>query len=129
MSATHDPVLEHEPIEDVTPVRLQATSLESTAPEYLLTCKRDLADGGLAPAVLSIEARFDTDCSLDVQEEVDHVREHVRAASFLGAGRVTVHVEEVADEATAVPALEACAERAEREGVHLEVEGPVAVGD
>lgn len=127
MSTTRDPVLEHEPVEDVTPVRLDADSLESTAPEYLLEVKRDLADAGLAPAALTVRARFDADCSLDLQEEVDHLRAQVRAASFLGAGRVTVRVDAVADESAAVPALEACAERAEREGVHLAVEGPVTV--
>lgn len=127
MRATTEPGLDHEPIEDVTPVRLSAASLESTAPEYLLECKRDLADAGLAPATLEVTACFDDDCSLATQEEVERLRQHVRAASFLGAGRLAVRVEEVADERTVTPALEACAERAEREGVRLEVEGSVSI--
>lgn len=127
MSTTTDSRLDHEPVEDVTPVCLSAASLESTAPEYLLECKRRLADADLAPAALEVEACFDDDCSLATQDEVEHVREHVRAAAFLGAGRLTVRVAEVADERTVTPALEACAERAAREGVRLEVDGPVSV--
>lgn len=127
MSATTEFRLDHEPIEDLTPVRLSGASLSSTAPEYLLECKRDLADAGLTPAVLAVDACFDDDCSLATQEEVDRIREHVRAASFLGAARLTVRVDEVADERTVAPALEACAERAEREGLRLEVEGPLSI--
>jgi hypothetical protein len=45
----------------------------------------------------------------------------VRAASFLGAGRVDLSVAVAAPEAKVDPALSALRERAEREGVALEI--------
>lgn len=113
--------------EDVTPVRLEADALASTAPEYLRDLKRELNEEGYFPARLTVTACFQESCPLETQEEVDRVRGLVRAAAFLGAATVTVDVEAVDDEATVRPALEACAERARREGVRLEVEGPVSI--
>lgn len=57
----------------------------------------------------------------------DRLREYVHAASFLGAGTLSVSVGEVADAGKVEPALLACAERAAREGVSFDVEGPVSV--
>jgi sugar phosphate isomerase/epimerase len=126
MSATPSPDIEatkeHCQPEDVRPVRLEAAGLESTAPEYLRDLKRELASDGLYPAGLEVEVRFDEDCTLATQDEADRLRSYVRAAAFLGVGRVTVRVEEVADESKVEPALAACAERARREGVLLDVE-------
>jgi sugar phosphate isomerase/epimerase len=131
MSATPAPDVEAtkeycEP-EDVTPVRLDAAGLASTAPEYLRDLKHELTAEGLYPAGLSVAARFDEDCSLATQDEADRIRGYVRAAAFLGAGSVTVEVEQVADEHKVLTALSACAERARREGVTFEVEGPVTL--
>lgn len=112
---------------DAEPVSIPADALESTAPDYLRGVKRDLEREGRVPAELTVEARFDDDCSFATQDEADRVREHVRAAALLGAGRVTVRVSAVASERKVRPALEACAERARREGVTLEVDGPVSV--
>ncbi|WP_254862623.1 hypothetical protein [Halovivax gelatinilyticus] len=111
--------------EDVTPINLAAESLESTAPSYLLDLKRELADEGLVPARLTIESTFDDECPLRVQETADRVRGYVRAASFLGAGTVTVECKAVADEQLVRPALAACAERAQREGLQFDVHGPI----
>jgi hypothetical protein len=112
---------------DAEPVTLPASALESTAPEYLRDLKYELSREGKVPAELTLEACFDEDCSFATQEEAERVRGYVRAASFLGAGRLTLQVDEVADEGKTAPALEACRERARREGVTLVVEGPVAV--
>lgn len=114
---------------DVTPVRLDAEALESTAPGYLRDVKRELTRNGLFPAGLTVEARFDDGGSLAVQREVDRVRDHVRAGAFLGVGTVVVVVDAVADPETVRPALAACAERAEREGLSLELDGPISLDD
>lgn len=113
---------------DATPVTLEADALESTSPEYLRDFKGELTAEGLVPAELTVEACFDEDCSLATQEEVDRIRGYVRAGSFLGVGTVTVAVDDVADPEKVRPALAACAERADREGLAFELEGPIAVG-
>ncbi|PSP81400.1 hypothetical protein BRC81_00100 [Halobacteriales archaeon QS_1_68_20] len=113
--------------EESTPVCIDADDLETTASEYLRDLKYELAREGYVPARLSARANFDDDCSLSTQEEADRVRDLVRAASFLGVGTVELSVDEVACEEKVQPALEACAERARREGVALEVDGPVAL--
>lgn len=112
---------------DVEPVTLEAAALESTAPEYLRDLKTDLSEAGYLPAGLRVEACFATDCSIETQTECDRLRGLVRAASFLGIGRVTVHAETVAEPAKVEPALAALAERAGRDGVTLTVEGPVSL--
>lgn len=112
---------------DAEPVTLPASALESTAPEYLRDLKYELSREGKVPAELTVEACFDEDCSLATQEEAERLRGFVRAASFLGAGRLTVSVDAVADAGKVSPALEACRERARREGVSLVVEGTAAV--
>ncbi|WP_121823535.1 hypothetical protein [Halostella salina] len=131
MSTTPTPNVEHA-VEscqrtNVEPVSIPADTLDSTAPEYLRDLKRELSEEGLHPADLRIEACFDEDCSLATQEEIDRVRGYVRAAAFLGAARITVDFDEVADERKVRPALEACAERARRDGVTLSVDGPIAL--
>lgn len=112
---------------DVEPVELSADGLASTAPEYLRELRGELAADGYQPAGLRVSASFSEPCSFATQEEADRLRGFVRAASFLGATRVTVAVEEAADEQAVESALAALAERAEREGVWLHVEGPVTV--
>ncbi|MFB6219938.1 MAG: hypothetical protein ABEH90_00745 [Halolamina sp.] len=108
---------------EIEPVELSAESLETTAPEYLRELKRELADEGYQPAELTVQGRFDQDCSLATQEEADRLRNFVRAASFLGAGSLTVTVDEVCDAEKVRPAVSALEERARREGVTLTVEG------
>ena len=112
---------------DVTPVTLEAETLESTAPEYLRDLKRRLVGDGLTPANLTVDACFDEDCSLATQDEIDRVRGYVRAGSFLGVATVTVQIDDVADPEKVRPALAACAERAQREGLALELEGPITI--
>lgn len=125
MSATQAHAIETEPLDDATPVAVPVDSLESTAPEYLRECKRELAASGRVPAVLRVSCRFDDEDTLATQTEADDLRSYVRAAAFLGAGTIFVDVERVADSETAETALRACAERARREGVELEVDGPI----
>lgn len=110
---------------DVTPVTLDAAALDSTAPGYLRDLKRELSQQGVIPASVTVEACFDAGGSLEIQSEVDRIRGYVRAASFLGAGTVTVACDQVANPDVVRPALEACAERAVREGLRFEFEGPV----
>jgi sugar phosphate isomerase/epimerase len=128
MSTTPSPnverTIEHCRPKDVTPVWLEVDALESTAPEYLRELKRELAEAGYVPTGLRLEARFDAECSLETQEEADRIRNYVRAAAFLGATSVSVEIEQVDDESKAQPALAACAERARREGLSFEVDGP-----
>ncbi|NHN40354.1 hypothetical protein G9C85_01715 [Halorubellus sp. JP-L1] len=115
--------------EDVTPVRIEADTLESTAPEYLRDLKRELATEGYAPSALDIRACFDDDCSLATQDEADRIRGHVRAAAFLGASSVTVTCDSVPDAEKVRPALAACAERARREGLAFELDAPITLDD
>lgn len=113
--------------EKATPVRLEAEALDSTAPDYLRELKEDLTDERLVPARLIVDACFDEDCSLSTQEEAQRIREYIRAASFLGAGTLTVSFDGVANERKVRPALAACAERARRDGVAIEIDGPLAL--
>lgn len=112
---------------DAEPVSIPAAALESTAPEYLRDLKHDLAQENKVPAVVECEATFDADCSFATQAESERLREYVRAAAFLGAGRVEVSVTDVADAEKVRPALRATAERARREGVAFTVDGSFAV--
>ena len=109
--------------EEATPVTIDADDLESTAPEHLRDLKYDLASEGYVPARVEASACFDEDCSLATQTEADRLRSHVRAAAFLGVGRVELAVDEVAEPAKVEPALAALAERASREGVALDLTG------
>lgn len=121
-SADPSSALEGCRVTDEVPVAVPASSLDSTAPDYLRAVKTELGREGKVPAELTVAARFDADCSLATQEEVDRLRAYVDAASFLGAGRVTVRVEAIACPEKVRPALDACRERARREGVDLTVE-------
>lgn len=112
---------------DVTPVTIDATALESTAPAYLRDLKSRLRADGLVVAEVAATSRFDADCSLETQTTVDRIRGLVDAAAFLGADTLSLTVETVSDESKVRPALNACAERARREGVELAVEGPVSL--
>ncbi|MFC6906435.1 hypothetical protein [Halalkalicoccus tibetensis] len=127
MSTLQRPAVEPCRSEETTPVRLNADGLDSTAPDYLREFKEELAADRLVPANLAVEACFDEDCSLSTQEEAERIREHIRAAAFLGAGTLTVSFDDVADERKVRPALAACAERARRDGVVLEIDGPLSV--
>lgn len=127
MSAISQTLVEACRSAEAEPVSIPASELESTAPEYLRTLKYDLASEDKVPAVVECTADFGEDCSFATQEETERLREYVRAASFLGAGRVDVAVEAVANPEKVEPALQACAERARREGVSLTIDGPVAV--
>ncbi|WP_158057014.1 hypothetical protein [Halorussus halophilus] len=126
-SADARTAVEHCRIEDATPVTLDAEALPSTAPQRLRDVKAELDADDLVPARLVVDTCFDEDCSFATQEEADRVREYVRAAGFLGAGTVTVEFDGVADPAKVRPALAAVAERAEREGVTLDVDGPLSL--
>ena len=104
---------------EIEPIVIDADDLESTAPEHLRDLKAELASRGYQPATLSVGARFDADDTLETQREADRIRELVRAAAFLGAGRIEVSLDEIADPSVTEPALSALAERARREGVEL----------
>lgn len=106
---------------DATPVGIDADDLESTSPEYLRDLKYDLSRDDYVVARLRVRACFEESCSLETQREAERLRKYVRAAAFLGASTLTVDVEEVSDPEKVEPALDACAERARREGVSLDV--------
>jgi hypothetical protein len=112
---------------ETTPVSLQADALETTAPEYLRDLKFELSTAGYLPAEVVVQANFAEECSFAIQEEADRIRDYVRAASFVGAGKIRVTIESVAAPEKVDPALGACAERAEREGVKFEIEGAPAL--
>lgn len=104
---------------EIDPIVVDAADLESTAPEHLRDLKAEFSARGYQPATLSVAACFDCDDTLATQREADRLREFVRAASFLGAGRIEIRLDEVADREATEPALSALAERARREGVEL----------
>jgi hypothetical protein len=108
--------------ETATPVNIDAEDLESTSPEYLRDLKYDLSRENCVVARLTVRACFDENCSLETNREAERLRKFVRAAAFLGASRLTVEVEEVSNPEKVEPALEACEERARREGVSLDVQ-------
>ncbi|AFK19247.2 hypothetical protein E6P09_10735 [Haloferax mediterranei ATCC 33500] len=110
---------------DLTPVALDASCLGSTAPAHLRDLKAGLADEGYLPAELSVEAQFCEDDPFAVQSESDRLREYVRAAAFLGVGRVIVDVGECCRPDEVSSALAALDERAHREGVAFEVRGSI----
>ena len=114
-------------VEDATPVSLDAETIPSTARPDLAELKRQLDADDLVPARVVVSACFDEDCSFATQEEADRVREYVRAAKYLGAGTVTVEFDGVSDEGKVRPALAAVAERARREGVAFDVDGPLSL--
>ncbi|WP_132058389.1 hypothetical protein [Halorussus amylolyticus] len=114
-------------VEDATPVSLDAESITSTAPDHLRELKQELVADDLVPARVVVDACFGEDCSFATQDEADRVREYVRAAAFLGANTVTVEFGSVGDESKVRPALAAVAERARREGVALDVAGPITL--
>ena len=114
-------------VEDATPVSLDAESIPSTARHHLCDLKAELDADDLVPARVVVDACFGEDCSFATQDEADRVREYVRAAAFLGASKVTVEFDSVGDESKVRPALAAVAERADREGVTLDVAGPITL--
>lgn len=116
-----------EPVE-AEPVTINAEALASTAPDDLRDLRAALADEGYVPAGLRVEAEFGADSIIETQREADRLRSLVRAASHLGAGELVVEAGAVADPTTVGPALDALAERADREGVSLTVDGDVAAG-
>lgn len=105
-----------------TPALIPADAIESTANRDLREAKQQLDAAGIVPAGITVTASFDEACPLAVQEEADRVREYVRAADYLDAGRIVVRVEAAADEELVAETLAACRERAERDGVLFEVE-------
>lgn len=125
-SGVHRAVATAEPV-DAEPVTLDAAALSSTAPDDLRELRAALAEEGYVPAGLRVAADFGADCSIETQREADRLRTYLRAARHLGAGELTVEAGAVASPAKAKPALDALAERADREGVALVVEGPVDV--
>ncbi|MDL5360731.1 hypothetical protein [Halalkalicoccus sp. NIPERK01] len=127
MSTLQRPAVEPCRPEEATPVRVDGDALDSTAPDYLRDLKADLAGERLVPARLTVDACFKEDCSLSTQQEAERIRDHIRAAAFLGAGTLTVSFDSVGDERKVRPALAACAERARRDGVTLELDGPLAL--
>ena len=112
---------------DVDPVVVDGTDLESTAPEYLRDLKAELSRQGYQPAALAVRACFAEDCSLATQEEADRLRGFVRAAAFLGAGRIEIAIDDVAEPETVEPAIAALSERAAREGVTLSLTGDAEI--
>ncbi len=104
---------------EIDPIVVDAADLESTAPDYLRDLKAGLSARGYQPATLVVDARFSDDCPLATGEEADRLRGFVRAAAFLGAGRIEIRLGEVADADAVDSTLSALAERARREGVEL----------
>lgn len=102
-------------------VSLPASAPESTAPEYLRDLRAELNESGRIPAELIASIGFTQNCSFAVPETVDRVRRLARAASHIGASRVTLPVEtgSAVDDTKVTAALDAARERARWEGVTL----------
>lgn len=104
---------------EIDPVVVDAGDLDSTAPGYLRDLRSGLAARGYQPAVLVVDASFADGRPLATGEEADRLRGLVRAAAFLGVGRIELRLEAVADPDAVDTTLSALAERARREGVEL----------
>ncbi|WP_247728414.1 hypothetical protein [Halovivax limisalsi] len=129
MSATHRSTIAEtidgcRPIE-TTPIDVDASSLESTDTAYLRDFKRTLREEGFTPARLTVEAGFDGTCSLETQATADRVREYIRVGSFLGIDSLLVECRTEGDGERIRSALRACADRADRAGIRLDVSGDV----
>ena len=112
---------------DTTPVEIDAKRLESTAKPDLQELKTTLLANGRQPAHVIVEATFDESGSIPIHREADRLRRHLQAASFLGAGRVTVEIDGVSNPDRVASALSAIEERAHREGIALSVSAPEGV--
>jgi len=112
---------------DATPVTIDADDLDTTDTPYLRELKASLRSAGYVTAELTATVCFDEHCSLSTQSTIDDVRALVDAATFLGADTLSLHVSSVADVSKVRPALDACVERAFREGVELDVSGAVSL--
>ncbi|MDR5674399.1 Xylose isomerase-like TIM barrel [Halalkaliarchaeum sp. AArc-CO] len=112
---------------DAIPVEIDAKEIESTAKPYLQDLKSTLLSNDRQPAHVVVEATFDEPGSIPIHSETDRLRRHLLAASFLGAGRVTVEIDAVSNPARVAPALSAIEERARREGIALSVSVPEGV--
>lgn len=110
----------------VTPVAIDGNELETTDPDRLREFKTTLAEDGYQPTTLSVTARFETDCSLGTQAEIDRLRGYVRAAAFLGVSTLEIDVDRVESPKKVQSGLSALAERARREGVSLTLAGSAA---
>jgi len=130
MSATESPVRDAitscRPT-NATPVTIDADSLDSLSTTYLRDVKDELRAADYTPDELVLETCFDEDCSFATQDEIDRVRAHIDAAAYLGATTLTVTFDAVAESSKVEPALSAAAERAHREGVTLELDGPLSL--
>lgn len=104
---------------EVDPIVIDAADLDSTAPKHLREVKAALSARGYQPAALFVVAQFEAGGALATQPEADRVRGFVRAASFLGAGRLELRLDDSAESDAVDAALSALAERARREGVEL----------
>jgi len=114
---------------DATPVALEATALESTAPEYLRELKRELTADGLVPAELTVAAYFDEDCSLATQEEVDRIRGYVRAGSFLARRNRDRHCRRRREPREGPTRAGGVCRTGRPRGLAFELEGPISVED
>lgn len=125
-TSAHRAVSQCQP-ENLTPVQLDATTIESTAREYLRELKDELDAQGYIPARLTVNLSLSATNPYVTQVEADRLREFVRVASFLGATRVTARFDEVGRVENVRPALAACVERARRDGITLELDGPLSL--
>ncbi|QDX41222.1 hypothetical protein [Salarchaeum sp. JOR-1] len=112
---------------NATPVTIDAKSLDSLSTAHLRDVKDGLRAEDYTADVLELSACFDEDCSFATQDEIDRVRDHIDAAAYLGADTLTVSFDGVAETSKVEPALAASAERARREGVTLELDGPLSL--
>jgi len=105
---------------EIEPIVVDAADLESTAPETTSETSKPSSPPAATSPQPSLSRPGSTAATrFATQREADRLRELVRAASFLGAGRIEVRLDEVPDRNAAEPALSALAERARREGVEL----------
>jgi len=112
---------------NATPVTIDAEALDSLSTTYLRDVKDELRTENYTADVLELSACFDEDCSFATQDEIDRVRDHIDAAAYLGADTLTVSFDGVAETSKVEPALAASAERARREGVTLQLDGPLSL--
>ncbi|MFB6185868.1 MAG: hypothetical protein ABEI86_03250, partial [Halobacteriaceae archaeon] len=101
---------------------IDGSSLPSTAKSDLESVKADLEEQNYVPVSLECEVSFSEDCSLKTQETADRIRDFIQAGKYLGVNRVTVSITHIENTDKVKPALQACKERAQREGISLHIQ-------
>lgn len=105
---------------DLQPVIIPMDEINSTVPAELRRLKHQLETDEKTLAGVELEVEFE-EHPLEVQETTETIQEAIKTVDFLDAGRLIVTVKGN-NCSTVDDALSCCEERAERNGVTLDVQ-------